>query len=143
MEIAGAAPRLPVRRTRWSARPSNNRRLTAGRAERHRRIAQAIERVYEADRRPVLAELSRHYVAATTLGEADRATYYRDAPATQAMQSNADEEAIIHLEAARALSAPGTPAHVQLLLDLGTCRTQSGFDPARDRRLPRRVRLRL
>ena len=102
---------------------------SAGRAHRHRRVAEAIERVYEADRRPVLAELARHYVEAAALGDTERAIYYARRAATQAMRSHAYEEAIVHLEAAQALSPPGSPEHVQLLLDLGTCRTRSGFDP--------------
>ena len=36
---------------------------------------------------------------------------------------------LVHLESARALSVPGAPDYVQLLLDLGTCQTRSGFDP--------------
>jgi DNA-binding CsgD family transcriptional regulator/tetratricopeptide (TPR) repeat protein len=102
----------------------------AGRAERHRRIAAAIEDVHEPDRRPVLAELARHHVAAAPLGDAERAVHYARLAATQAMRSNAEEEAIVHLEAARRLSPPGTAEHVQLLVDLGTCRLHVSPDAA-------------
>ena len=46
------------------------------RARLHLQLADAIESAYEADRRPVLAELARHFAAAVPMGRRDKAVYY-------------------------------------------------------------------
>ena len=102
---------------------------TVGRGQQHRRLAEAIERVYEADRRPVLAELARHFVAAADLGDPERAVYYARRAATQAINANAYDEAIVHLDSALALSAPGSIESIDLLLDLAEARTRASLDP--------------
>ena len=50
--------------------------LPAARARTHLRLGQVIEEIYEPDRRPVLADLARHYLAAAALGDSGKAVYY-------------------------------------------------------------------
>jgi DNA-binding CsgD family transcriptional regulator len=98
-------------------------------ARLHHKVGQALEAVYESDRRPVLAELARHFVAAAGLGDADRAVYYARRAADQAMRSYAYDQAIVHLDAALALTPPASPEHVDILLARAEAGTKFGLDP--------------
>jgi class 3 adenylate cyclase/DNA-binding CsgD family transcriptional regulator/tetratricopeptide (TPR) repeat protein len=71
-------------------------------------VAEAIEKVHEADRRPVLAELARHFAAAAPVGPTDKAVYYGQRAAAQAFRAAAYEEAMVHLERVIGLAPSGT-----------------------------------
>lgn len=98
----------------------------------HLALAEAIEVVYEADRRSVLAELARHFAAATPNGSPDKAVYYGRRAARQALRSAAYEEAVAHLEAIIQV-APRDVSRAEALVELGTARLRLGlFDASRD-----------
>ena len=69
----------------------------------HLAIADALEEVHAADRRPVLAELARHLVAAAPMAPVDKAVHYARRAAAQAARSAAYDEATSHLVAALSL----------------------------------------
>lgn len=96
------------------------------RALLHLSVAEAIEQVHEADRRPVLADLARHFAASATLGATDKALYYGQRAGAQAVRSAAFDVAISHLDRAIALAVPGTELRVELLLDLGFSQVREG-----------------
>jgi class 3 adenylate cyclase/DNA-binding CsgD family transcriptional regulator/tetratricopeptide (TPR) repeat protein len=98
----------------------------AARARLHLRVAEALERVHEADRRPVLADLARHFSAAAALGQADRAVYYCRRAAMQATRAAAHEEAVSHLQAALQFVTPGVQ-RVELLTALGEVQVRRGL----------------
>jgi len=97
-----------------------------GRARLHLRIAEALEAVHESDRRGVLADLARHFAAGASLGGTDKALYFGRRAGAQAVRSAAYDEAISHLDRAIALSRPGTPERIELLLDLGSAQLRDG-----------------
>jgi len=88
------------------------------RARLHLRIADALERAHEADRRPVLADLARHFAAAASLGGGPKAVYYGRRAAAQAVRSVAYDEAFSHFETAIGLAPTDSPERIELLLDL-------------------------
>jgi DNA-binding CsgD family transcriptional regulator len=88
------------------------------RVQLHLRIADALERAYESDRRPILADLSRHFAAAASLGGGPKAVYYGRRAAVQAVRSVAYDEAFLHFESALGLVAPDSPERIELLLEL-------------------------
>ena len=67
------------------------------RARVHLRLAEALERIHVADRRPVLVDLARHFRAAAPLGGGAKAVYYARRAAAQARRAAAYDEAIGHL----------------------------------------------
>jgi class 3 adenylate cyclase/DNA-binding CsgD family transcriptional regulator/tetratricopeptide (TPR) repeat protein len=83
----------------------------------HLAVAHATEEIHAADRRPVLAELARHFAAAGTLAPLDKAVYYARRAAAQAVRSAAYDEAASHLEAVLELGPPA-PERAQVLVDL-------------------------
>lgn len=92
----------------------------------HLALADALEHVHAHDRRPVLAELASHLVAASPLAPIDRTVYYARRAAARAAHAAAHEEAAAQLVAVLALDPPdGTRA--QLLVDLAECRLRSGL----------------
>ena len=106
----------------------------AARAHLHLRLAEALEAVYESDRRGVLAELANHFAAAASLGEVAKATYYARQAADQARRSLAYEECLAHLETVLALSDDRSITRVETLLDVGWTETRrSQFEDARTR----------
>ena len=92
----------------------------------HHQLAMAFEQVYESDRRPVLADLARHFVAAASVAGGAKGVYYSRRAATQAMRSVAYDEAIAHLDAALSLSAPDSVETIDLQLDLGAALSRRG-----------------
>ncbi len=88
------------------------------RARLHLDLADAIEAVYEADRRPVLAELARHFAAAAPVGGRDKAVYYGRRAAVQAMRASAHDEAVAHLHAVLGLTSRSIE-RAELLVELG------------------------
>ena len=104
----------------------------AARAHLHLRLAEALEAVYESDRRGVLAELANHFAAAASLGEVAKATYYARQAADQARRSLAYEECLAHLATVLALSDDRSITRVETLLDVGWTETRrSQFEDAR------------
>ena len=99
----------------------------SSRARLHQRVGEAIEVVYEADRRPVLAQLARHFSAAAGLGSAVKAVYYGRRAAAQAMRAVAYDQAISHLATALELSEADSVERVDILLDLGAARGRLGL----------------
>lgn len=99
----------------------------SARARLHMRIAESIELVYESDRRPVLAELARHYVAAAGLGTAAKARYYARRASSQAMRSVAYDQAIDHLTSAFELAAAGSAEGIDILIERGDALMRSGL----------------
>ena len=69
--------------------------LPQARARLHFTLARAIETAFQADRKPVLAELAGHYAAAG--GPLDKISYYGRRAAGQAMRAAAYDEARSHL----------------------------------------------
>lgn len=106
------------------------------RSDRHLRIAGALERVHEGDRRLVLASLTRHYAAAADLGGRDKAVYYGGRAAAQARRTSAYDEAITLLELALDVVRVGTSERASLLVDLVDLLQRSGrlHDAARTAR---------
>jgi DNA-binding CsgD family transcriptional regulator/tetratricopeptide (TPR) repeat protein len=98
----------------------------AARAGLHLRVGEALEAVHEGDPRPVLADLARHYLEAAAVGPPAKAVYYGRRAADQAVASLAYTEAIVHLLAVQQLTAPGTRAHIEVLVHLGMARSWIG-----------------
>jgi DNA-binding CsgD family transcriptional regulator/tetratricopeptide (TPR) repeat protein len=96
------------------------------RAQLHLRVAEALELVHEADRRPVLAELARHFTAGASLGGSAKARYYLRRAGAQALRSSAFDLAISHLTTAMMLCPPGDPERVELMLDRATAEVRDG-----------------
>ncbi|MFI5054512.1 MAG: ATP-binding protein, partial [Acidimicrobiia bacterium] len=88
------------------------------RVQLHLQIADALERAYEADRRPILADLTRHFAAAASLGGGPKAVYYGRRAAAQAVRSVAYDEAFSHFETAIRLAPADAPERIELLLEL-------------------------
>ena len=99
---------------------------TMTRARLHLDLACALERVHEADRRLVLAELTRHFAAAATVGGADKAIYYGQRAATQARRTAAYEEAISLLGVALEVVPAESRQRAGLLVDLVDLLQRSG-----------------
>ena len=106
----------------------------ASRAGMHLRIAEALEAVHEADRRPVLAELAGHFAAAASLGTAGKAIYYGRQAADQALKSVALEEAMTHLTAVLSLADSDSEARAETLMEVARLEGRVGrFDAMRRR----------
>jgi class 3 adenylate cyclase/tetratricopeptide (TPR) repeat protein len=100
------------------------------RVELHRRIGESLERIFEADPDPPVAELAHHFIVAAPAGEADKAIAYAERAARRASDQLAHEEAATHYE--RALEvldfAPGSDPtrRLALLLELGEAQRRAG-----------------
>ncbi len=102
------------------------------RARLHLDLAEAIETTYEADRRPVLAELARHFAAAQPLGGLDKAIYYGRRAATQALRAAAYDEAAAHLDSVLRFG-PQAVERAEVLLDLATVELRrASYEASRD-----------
>jgi DNA-binding CsgD family transcriptional regulator len=102
------------------------------RARLHLDLAEAIEAAYEADRRPVLAELARHFAAARPLGGLDKAIYYGRRAATQALRAAAYDEAAAHLDSVLGLGPPAVE-RAEVLVELGTVELRrASYEASRD-----------
>lgn len=97
-----------------------------GRSRAHLAIAAAIERIHEADRRPALADLVRHYAAAASLGGRDKAMYYGRRAAAQARRTAAYDEAASLLGTALSVAPESSKERSQLLVDLADIQARSG-----------------
>jgi class 3 adenylate cyclase/DNA-binding CsgD family transcriptional regulator len=102
------------------------------RARLHLDLAEAIETAYEADRRPVLAELARHFAAAQPLGGLDKAIYYGRRAAAQALRAAAYDEAAAHLHSVLGFGPPAIE-RAEVLLALGTVELRrASYEASRD-----------
>ncbi len=102
------------------------------RARLHLDFAEAIETAYEADRRPVLAELARHFAAAQPLGGLDKAIYYGRRAAAQALRAAAYDEAAAHLRSVLGLAPPASE-RAEVLVELGTVELRrASYEASRD-----------
>ncbi|MEO6318262.1 MAG: AAA family ATPase [Acidimicrobiales bacterium] len=103
------------------------------RSDLHLRIARALERSHEGDRRLVLASLTRHFAAAAAVGGRDKAVYYGGRAAAQARRTSAYDEAITLLRVALDVVPDGTVEQASLLVDMVDLLQRSGrlLDAAR------------
>ncbi|MGI8937376.1 MAG: helix-turn-helix transcriptional regulator [Iamia sp.] len=92
----------------------------------HLEVAVALERVHEADRRLVLAGLTRHFAAAASVGGRDKAVYYGRRAAAQARRTSAYDEAISLLRVALVIVSDGSAERAALLVDLVDLLQRSG-----------------
>ncbi len=88
------------------------------RSAMHQKTASAMERLYESNPGPHLAEIARHYASAHTPGESAKTIDYLRRAASQAMDSFAYEEAIRLLQAALRTAENSGIASVELQYDL-------------------------
>jgi class 3 adenylate cyclase/DNA-binding CsgD family transcriptional regulator len=96
------------------------------RARLHRSLAESIEAVHQADRRPVLAELAAHYAAAGR--PVDKIAYYGRRAAAQAIRAAAYDEAVAHLDNVLGVNPPPLERSAALL-QLGASQLRQGaFD---------------
>jgi DNA-binding CsgD family transcriptional regulator/tetratricopeptide (TPR) repeat protein len=92
----------------------------------HLRIAEALERIYDADQRSVYADLARHFGAASAVGGVERGTRYGRLAAEQAKSTGAYDEAISHFDAVLRLMPEDSIDTVEVLVDLGMVQMRSG-----------------
>jgi tetratricopeptide (TPR) repeat protein len=99
------------------------------RLQLHRRVGEAIERVYGTGTGAHVAELARHFAEVAAAGEAAKALGYARLAGERAMGMYAYEEAAAQYQ--RALQAlrfagPDEPVRFELLLGLGAALTRAG-----------------
>ncbi|HEY4609968.1 MAG TPA: LuxR C-terminal-related transcriptional regulator, partial [Ilumatobacteraceae bacterium] len=92
----------------------------------HLRIAEALEEIYEPDRRSVYAELARHFCAASAVGGLERGVAYGRLAAAQAKSSGGYDEAISHLEAVLPLVPAESVEATELQVELGQVQMRKG-----------------
>jgi DNA-binding CsgD family transcriptional regulator/tetratricopeptide (TPR) repeat protein len=100
------------------------------RSQLHFRIAGALELAYEPDRRAVLAELTRHFAAAASVGGGPKAVYYGRRAAQQAVRSVAYDEAFSHFETALGLAPGDSSERIELLLELAELQLRNNISLA-------------
>jgi hypothetical protein len=100
-------PALPLGRFGFShdlVRETLYSQLAPGRrAEMHNEVGRALERIYEVDPEPHLAELAHHFLEGAQLGDLEKALGYSRRAGDRAVRQLAYEEAACHYE--RALHA--------------------------------------
>jgi DNA-binding CsgD family transcriptional regulator len=82
----------------------------------HLALAEAIERIHEADRRGVLVDLVRHFSAAAPIGRADKAIYYGGRAVAMAMRTAAYDEGMAMVDTVLASVPAGGRDRIQLQL---------------------------
>ena len=106
----------------------------SARAELHRRVGEAVERLPVPDRADRLAELAYHFCQSARLGDADRAVTYAVLAAERAAALLAYEEAARHyqmaLGALELIEPPDPGRACELLLALGESQARAGDTPA-------------
>ncbi len=96
------------------------------RARLHLRIADALERVYEADSRSVFAELAYHFGAAAAVGGVEQGIHYGRLAAEQARSSVAYDDAISQFEAVLQLMSSESAEATEVSIDLGQVQLRRG-----------------
>lgn len=103
------------------------------RALLHRRLAEALEPLYERDSGAHVARLAHHFSEAARGGDSERAVHYLVRAAEHSLALLAYEEAVHHYHAALDLLSAGQPVdqarRCQLLLALGSARAKAGDYP--------------
>jgi DNA-binding CsgD family transcriptional regulator len=92
----------------------------------HLRIAEALEQIYEADRRSVYADLARHFGASAAVGGGDRGIRYGRLAAGQAKSTGAYDEATSHLEAVLRMLPEATIEATEVRVELGQIQIRAG-----------------
>jgi tetratricopeptide (TPR) repeat protein len=106
------------------------------RLQLHRRVGEAIERLYGTGSGAHVTELARHFAEVAAAGEAAKALAYAREAGERAMGMHAYENAAVEYQ--RALHAlrfagPDEPVHLELLLRLGEAQTRAGsYQQAKD-----------
>lgn len=95
----------------------------------HHTLANAIEAVHETDRRLVLAELTRHYAAASAIAGWKKTAYYGRRAAAHARRSAAYEEAIELISTSLDVTPAGTEERALLLIDMVDLLERCGRNP--------------
>jgi eukaryotic-like serine/threonine-protein kinase len=100
------------------------------RVEIHRRIGESLERLFEADPDPPVAELAHHFIEAAPAGDADKAIGYAERAARRAAAQLAHEDAALHygraLEVLDLSGATDPARRLTLLLELGEAQRRAG-----------------
>ena len=99
------------------------------RMQLHRRVGEAIERLYGSGTGAHVAELARHFAEVAAVGDADKALIYARLAGERALAMHAYEEAAAEYQ--RALSAlkfagPDELERCELLLQLGSAQARAG-----------------
>jgi DNA-binding SARP family transcriptional activator/tetratricopeptide (TPR) repeat protein len=97
----------------------------------HRDVAEALEKLYAANREPHLAELAHHFSAAGEAGEPAKAVKYAREAGARATRQLAYEEAVrLYAVALRALPDEDQliASRCELLLDLGNAQARAGAE---------------
>ena len=92
----------------------------------HLRIGEALEQIYDADRRSVYAELAGHFGAAAVVDGAERGVRYGRLAAEQAKGTGAYDEAVLHFEAVLGLLPDENLEATEVLVDLGQVEMRMG-----------------
>ncbi|HZD00382.1 MAG TPA: BREX system ATP-binding domain-containing protein, partial [Actinomycetes bacterium] len=99
------------------------------RMQLHRRVGEAIERLYGAGSGAHVAELARHFAEVAVAGEAAKALEYARRAGDRAMETHAYEEAAAQYERALQVlefAGPHEALRCELLLRLGEARSRVG-----------------
>jgi class 3 adenylate cyclase/DNA-binding CsgD family transcriptional regulator len=99
---------------------------SSARARLHRALGEVIEVTHEGNHRPVLADLARHFVAASRLGTQAKALSYSRLAADQAARSGAYDAAVSHLQAALQFATPESAESTDMMIELGDALRWSG-----------------
>src|SRR5215475_11826239 len=92
----------------------------------HRRVGEAMERVYGTGPGAHVAGLARHFAAVAAAGEGAKARGYARLAGERAMGMHAYEEAAAEYQRALAFVGPDDPVRCELLLRLGAAQARAG-----------------
>jgi hypothetical protein len=92
----------------------------------HRRVGEAMERVYGTGPGAHVAELARHFAEAAAAGEGAKALGYARLAGERAMGMHAYEEAAAEYRRALDFAGPDDPARCELLLRVGAAQARAG-----------------
>jgi tetratricopeptide (TPR) repeat protein len=99
------------------------------RLQLHRRVGEAMERVYGTGSGVHVAELARHFAEAAATGEGAKALAYARLAGERAMGMHAYEEAAAEYRRALEFARPDDPFRCELLLRLGAAQARAGNYP--------------
>jgi class 3 adenylate cyclase/tetratricopeptide (TPR) repeat protein len=106
---------------------------TLRRIRLHRRAAEVLERLYDRDLEPHLAELAHHFFEAAPAGDVDKAIDYSRRAGDRAVALTAFEEAVrlyrMALQALERQDPPGENLRCELLLRIGDAQARAGDTP--------------
>jgi tetratricopeptide (TPR) repeat protein len=96
------------------------------RLQLHRRVGEAMERVYGAGPGAHVAELARHFAEVAAAGEGAKALAYARLAGERAMGMHAYEEAAVEYRRALEFAGPDDLVRCELLLRLGAAQARAG-----------------